>query len=458
MRASFLGPCAVLTLQACTGGAPTPSAPPPTEQAPAPAGSPFAAEAHVHLALYGLPGQDFAPEAAFSALLAERLPGLARFDGDAPTPQGPRVQVLTPLIDEFPPPPADALPYFSIGLSADQERGLPLADRVFVTEWTLATGSQGQGQLREVMGLWSALAGATGGVPWDDDTRQAFSVEAWSELRQAHWQGDLPRVDNHMNMHLYELDGRNRLVTIGMDKLGLPDLSIPDLIRNDSEVLGPLINAIAQTMIEGGQLSQGGELSVDLAGLQHAELREILQSYVVQGTGKAEIELREATPMQGDADNRLWELSFPGSGQAYYAAQIATLEGMFGNSEDGVIHMEHDEELLAASARSRDELLGMKAELQGHFDQGWALLVKGPFPTPSGGTEWMWVETRSWSGDAFQGLLINDPVEIPDLAYGAPVEVSEADLFDYRLDLPDGSTKGWHATRIQAARAGMEIE
>ena len=70
----------------------------------------------------------------------------------------------------------------------------------------------------------------------------------------------------------------------------------------------------------------------------------------------------------------------------------------------------------------------------------------------------MWVEARSWAGETIQGLLINEPVEIPDLAYGAKMRVAEAELFDYRMDKLDGTSMGWHATRLQAARAGIEIE
>ncbi len=89
---------------------------------------------------------------------------------------------------------------------------------------------------------------------------------------------------------------------------------------------------------------------------------------------------------------------------------------------------------------------------------GQPTLRSGPFATPAGNTEWMWIEVRSWTGEIFEGVLINEPVEIPDLKYGTTVQVTEAEFFDYRLDKADGSTMGWHATRIQAARQGLEIE
>ena len=460
MRALILAVASCTLSLGCSGAADQPATSAPAAPLPeaVPAGSPFVAESRVHLALYGLPGQGFAPEPVFAELLKQRLPELPRLDDEFLDAAGQRVEVFSPDIAEFPPPPPDALPYFSIGLEPAQMANLPSADKVFVCGWVLGSGPAGQAQLEQVMGLWGDLAAATGGVPWDDDSRQAFSVQSWQEQRTAHWQQGLPRIDNHMTMHLYDNGGMIRLVTLGMDQLGLPDLTVPSIIRNDAEVMGPLINAAAQAMVEGATIQPGGILELDLASLRHSELREALQSYVVEGSGKATLKLVQATPQEGDADNRLWEIAFPGTGDAYHQAQVTTLEAVFGASDDGVTYMEHDAELLAASEKSRAELLAMKAELQGHFDQGWALLVKGPFPTPSGGTEWMWVEVRSWQGETFEGLLINEPVEITELKYGMTVQVTEAEFFDYRLDKPDGTTLGWHATRLQAAREGIEIE
>jgi uncharacterized protein YegJ (DUF2314 family) len=460
MRAILLAAACCSLSPGCTSDAGTPAVAPAATPQPqaAPEGSPFEAEGRVHLALYGPPGRAFEPAPIFDRLLAQRLPGLARIEGEGQDPQGQRVHVFTPSIDEFPPPPADSLPFVSVGLEAEQAQALLQAEEVFLCGWVLDSGPAGQAQLEQVMGLWGELAAATGGIPWDDDTREAFTVESWQEQRTAHWQQGLPRIDNHMTMHMYDNGGVIRLVSLGMDQLGLPDLTIPGIIRNDAEVMGPLINAVAQAMVEGAVIQPGGRMELDLATMRHDELREILQGYVIEGSGRAELKLTVATPQEGDADNRLWEIWFPGEGDAYHQAQISTLEGLFGASEDGVTVMEHDAELLAASERSRAELLRMKADLQGHFDQGWALLVKGPFPTPAGNTEWMWVEARSWQDGVFEGLLINEPVDIPSLKYGMTVQVTEAAFFDYRLDKLDGTVMGWHATRLQAAREGIEIE
>ncbi len=462
MRATVLAAFGCALLLGCTSD--TTTAPETTEVVladharHAPQGSPFAETAEVYLALYGLPGTSFEPEPVFTRLLSERLPTLPRVDGELTDIEGARVHVIAPPIDQYPPPPAEAVPYFSIGLSEAQMAALPSADRVFTTAWVLPVGERGQSPLLTVMDLWGDLAEATGGIPWDDDTRQAMSVEAWNELRLTEWQDGTPPVDKHMTMHMYEDQGAVRLVTLGMAKLGLPDLSIPAVIRNDSAVMGTLINATAQAMLEGATVGPDGALNVDLAALKNQGLREAAQAHVIEGSGEATLTLTVAKPREGDAENRQWEISFPGSGDAYHQAQIALLEGMFGSGDDGVTTMEHDDELLAASERSRQELFAMRDQLQGKLGEAGALLVKGPFPTTSGGNEWMWVEVRSWERGIFEGLLINEPIEIPDLKYGMTVQVSEADMFDYRLDKPDGSTMGWHATRLQAAREGIEIE
>ena len=70
------------------------------------------------------------------------------------------------------------------------------------------------------------------------------------------------------------------------------------------------------------------------------------------------------------------------------------------------------------------------------------MLLKAPFETSSGGNEWMWVEVSSWKGGAIDGLLGNEPAEVPGLHAGATVRVNEKDIFDYIFYKADGSTEG----------------
>jgi hypothetical protein len=60
------------------------------------------------------------------------------------------------------------------------------------------------------------------------------------------------------------------------------------------------------------------------------------------------------------------------------------------------------------------------------------LMIKGPIATTRGTNEWMWIEVRKWpEGGPVQGLLMNDPADVPALKVGAPVSVKQDDVFDY---------------------------
>lgn len=76
------------------------------------------------------------------------------------------------------------------------------------------------------------------------------------------------------------------------------------------------------------------------------------------------------------------------------------------------------------------------------------ILVKAPFATRDGGNEWMWVEVAKWSGDTIEGLLKNEPVDVPGLRGGQMVKVSQAKVFDYVRHHPDGREEGNETTKI----------
>jgi len=59
----------------------------------------------------------------------------------------------------------------------------------------------------------------------------------------------------------------------------------------------------------------------------------------------------------------------------------------------------HNEELLAASARAKAKLPELQKAFTAGLQPGEFIDLKAPFPTPDGGTEWMWVEVTSWKDD-----------------------------------------------------------
>lgn len=53
----------------------------------------------------------------------------------------------------------------------------------------------------------------------------------------------------------------------------------------------------------------------------------------------------------------------------------------------------------------------------------------------------MWVEVTKWKGDDIEGILENDPEEVPGLRAGQRVNVRQQDVFDYLHNF-DNTTEG----------------
>jgi uncharacterized protein YegJ (DUF2314 family) len=236
-------------------------------------------------------------------------------------------------------------------------------------------------------------------------------------------------------------DGLLRSHTIGMSKLGLPDVVVDGHRTSERRPVGNLLNLVCQWMVEHGALGRAGELELDLRAIRADELREANVSHLLANARRRTvITVARAVHQEGDADNRELELTFDGFPGTALEREAAALTAVFG-SDDKVQHVEHTDALLAESARERQRLLELKPRWP-ERKPGDHLMVKGPFETPAGGKEWMWIEVTAWNGTTLSGALANEPAEVPGLREGALVSVEERQVFDYLLHRSDGTEDG----------------
>jgi uncharacterized protein YegJ (DUF2314 family) len=124
-----------------------------------------------------------------------------------------------------------------------------------------------------------------------------------------------------------------------------------------------------------------------------------------------------------------------------HAQQESMINALF-DSKDGVRHIKHNQELLAASRKARANLPNLQKDFAAGLQPAEYINVKAPFRTPAGGQEWMWVEVSAWNHGRIKGTLANDPFEIPSMHSGQIVEVREEDVFDYIRYFPDKHQEG----------------
>jgi uncharacterized protein YegJ (DUF2314 family) len=421
------------------------SSPEKPKQIDAPAGSPMAPIMHFQLAVYSLPTPSKDPLAVLREALPKEHPNLKLVDKELPKTPGEMLvsaRTLTNVKEEYPPPDLKSLKYFGHGLDPKQAQALQESGQVFVLDFAHPKARVWEA-LRNAYVLAERIARETGGLLWDNETREVFSIDEWHKERLAYWTEEVPDVADQITIHAYQNDTYVRSISLGMAKFGLPDIVVAESTWSASRNVGHLINIFAQSMAEGAVFKDPGQFDLDLRAIKNAKVRDThIESLGTNATALAPLTLKWGTWEEGDPHNRLIELTADRCiGNDIHAKQERMLSTFFGSS-DSIERIDHNDELLAVSNKAKAQLSALRQAFNAGLKPGEFIMVKAPFKTPDGGQEWMWVEVTGWKGNRIKGALSNDPFDIPDLHSGQAVEVRQEDVFDYIRQQPDGSQEG----------------
>lgn len=440
----FLASCSNESQSPAAGGRPVPVDEPATDQKPIPAGKVFADSITYEFAVYFLPKPLQDPEDVLAGLLKEKYTGFQRVEkiDESSTDLTLSARLEANPQEHYAPPDAESLHRFGRGVDPNQAADLQATEGAFVLDFRYSSDHVWDG-LRQASEIVEALARNTGGLIWDETTREVFSPDAWHEKRLADWGDDVPNVSRHTVIHAYQSGEFIRAITLGMEKFGLPDVIVDGFSWSVNRNVGHVINLCAQALAEGQMVGREGEFELDFRKIRNPEVREPqVTTLKDNATGIALLTLREGRREEGDPANRLVEITFDrGTGPDRHARREQVLISAFG-SEDSVTAVKHDEAIEAASRRAKAKLPALRAAVENGLAPGEYIMVKAPFASPEGEREWMWVEVSEWNGKEIRGLLQNEPFQIPDLHAGQMVAVSEDEVFDFIRRFPDGKTEG----------------
>jgi len=414
------------------------------EQHLVPAGSPIADSIQFEYAVYMLPIHAKNPSVALQELLAKKYASLKLV---AEMPNAPREMVLSARLQkhvqkEYAPPDMESLLHSGYGLSPEQAQALQKSEEAFILRFSHPKENVWTG-LRNANALVEEIARKTNGLVWDDETREVFTLDAWHGKRLKPWSGDVPDISSQTVVQTYKKDELVRAITLGMKKVGLPDVVMDDFPWSLEDQVGNLISLFCQSMAEGAVFKESGKFSLRLSEIKNSEMRDA-QSKSLKGNsaGVAHLLLNPGVWEEGDPKNRLIQLTADRYvGNDVPAKQDRMLNCFFG-WEDKVTTVEHNKEVLEESRRETAKLPQLQKDFNAGLQPGEFILVKAPFKTPDGGNEWMWVEVTFWKGNLIRGTLQNEPYKIPDLHGGQVVEVWQGDVFDYIRQYPDNQREG----------------
>jgi uncharacterized protein YegJ (DUF2314 family) len=405
-----------------------------------------------------LPAPEHPPEEALRALLDEEFKQWKLITSGEPNPEEMTISARSIIPSaSYAPPSVESLRYFGRGISKEQADALQKTEAAFILDFQYGKERVWDG-MQAACALHEKLARATGGVIWDEETREAFSPDEWRKRRIASWKGDVPDISQQIAIHAYKKETFVRAITLGMAKFGLPDIVVEDFSWDSSHTIGILINVFGQAMAEGAAADSPEAFTLDLKKIRHDGVRDPqLKAMKAHSTGKAQLVLRPGKWEEGDPRNRLVELGFDRyAGPDLHARQEKLVAEFFGWS-DTVSMVRTNKDLRDASERARKKLPKLRADFTAGLAPGESILVKAPFRTPDNGKEYMWVEVAGWKDSRISGLLRSEPYKVKTLHAGQMIEVLEAEVYDYIRKFPDGSQEGNETGKIIEAQQGPQV-
>lgn len=269
----------------------------------------------------------------------------------------------------------------------------------------------------------------------------------------AQFEKHVPRdpVDVEKQIDIHGVMGDNEqpfLDTLGMVKLGLPELRVSAVASGQLSSMATLINATAQAMLA-RDIDVPSTVDIDMATLPGEWHLDRIRAR--GGSGHVRWKVRWTTdPDSGDDEIELVPAAGSGAEGAY-----ALLDDCLGKQPDHTTeHDKDDPELIAAAVKARAELQRRRPHYARGVPPGERLSVKAPF-REAGTTEWMWVDVVSWKGDLFEGSLDNEPERVKNVKLGQTVRVKLADVADFIAHAADGSTSGGYSVEVLNRREGM---
>jgi hypothetical protein len=271
---------------------------------------------------------------------------------------------------------------------------------------------------------------------WDEETRLMYALAAYRAGPVADWDDGVPSFDAQVTVHAMpdETTPRFRAVSLGMHRFARSDLTVPRFAEQHFERIGLVIAAVGQAMIDGPEPE--GTVHVTAAALRGGE-----DPGDVGGEADVDVALAPAPIEEGDAENRLLELVFPGDPSTDVVdREAAFLRAAFG--EDRVIGaLDPDAHLTELATAARAELAARRDWFLAGVPTAQHLRIAARLTDAS--TEVLWVEVEAWpDATHLSGHLRSEPEHAPGLHSGDTVTITLANVEDYEITAPEGRIAG----------------
>lgn len=351
-----------------------------------------------------------------------------------------RFEVDVMTSEEYILPPEETMDTTAPGLTATERAAVHKKPTAVVVR-TQAPVADDALAARLAFAVTSALADTLDGFVYDQTGRRIESKTDFAKRVITTPIGQPAFRPKHIVVqHYRQEDGTARLLTLGMDRFGSPDLIVAGANMGTGDKLSLVLVTVASQIAEGKR----APFTVTLDDVARALDKRPTELGADPAKSKAvKLDVFTSERSDGDPNNEILDLGPEGGfTREGWENLVATL---FGTPVTADVPFDKEQETIAEKAR-RDLPDAIKRFKSGEG----ALYVKGAFTIPEesrkdGGptTEWLWLGIASCDANhTCVGSPSGDPAYATDLAPGKNTSVAKKDVVDWLLQQRDGGTAG----------------
>ena len=223
---------------------------------------------------------------------------------------------------------------------------------------------------------------------------------------------------------------QTQIVTIGMEKAGLPNLVLRFDDPEQTTQMEALLLLVAQESKD--QQGQGGQFATRSFDLEHCTgAGHVSTAFSALATSAVQGPVRQVWVHE-------WE-----STSCEPANDLASNEVQPKRQTSHTVKLETPDDLATVQARALQKL---RTDIKHRFDDpndDMRLLVKAPFANETQDVEWLWIEVDLWSDEqVLSGTLQSEPARIQNMQPGQSVATPLDLIFDYMWSDPSGARGG----------------
>ncbi len=221
-----------------------------------------------------------------------------------------RFQVLNDAQFDYAPPSVKMIDYFGRGITDEQAEEIQTIQKVLIIN-VAYNNENSWDRLQSVQFYTASIAKVLRGYVWDEETKEIFSIEEYINRRFFNPKLGAPSMQLHTVIHSYPEGNYVRAITLGMAKIGLPDIVINEFSWSRSSGVANAIVAITQLLAEGNRLNENNEFNLDLSKIKNEQYKSKLDDLLFENAKLKGIhQFNIAKVEEGDPNNLILEPIF----------------------------------------------------------------------------------------------------------------------------------------------------